>query len=108
MDLKAAQERFRKIKEYSIENLERLIQQAKMSLEKNSCKVHICAKADEAIKLVSELTNGEEFVLKSKSNEVKERGLPEALESHGVKVVETDLGDRILQLTGDKPFPLLG
>jgi L-lactate dehydrogenase complex protein LldG len=104
MDLKAAQEKFRKIKEFSIENLEKLVQQAKTSLEKNNCKVHICEKADDAIKLVSELTEGEEFVLKSKSNEVKEMGLPEALESHGIKVIETDLGDRALQLTRDKPF----
>jgi L-lactate dehydrogenase complex protein LldG len=108
MDLKGAQEKFRKIKEYSIENLEKLIQQAKASLEKNSCKVHICAKADEAIKLVTELSEGEEFVLKSKSNEVKELGLPEALESEGIKVIETDLGDRALQLTGDKPFHAQG
>jgi L-lactate utilization protein LutB len=104
MDLKAAQDRFHKIKEYSIENLEKLLQQAKTSLEKNSCNVHICAKADEATKIVSELAEGEEFVLKSKSNEIKEIGVTEALESNGVKVIETDIGDRVIQLTGDKPF----
>jgi L-lactate utilization protein LutB len=108
MNLRAAQERFRKIKEYSIENLDRLTEQAKTSLEKNSCKVYVCTKADEAIKIVAELTKGEEFVLKSKSNEVKEIGLPEAIESTGVKIIETDLGDRVIQLTGDKPFHAQG
>jgi L-lactate dehydrogenase complex protein LldF len=108
MDLKSAQEKFRKIKEYSIKNLDKLLEQAKASLEKNACKFYLCEKASEAIKIVSELTEGEEFVLKSKSNDVKEIELPEALESQGVKVIETDLGDRALQLTGDKPFHAQG
>ena len=108
MDLKTAQDRFRKIKEYSIGNLEKLLQQAKGSFEKNGCKFYLCEKASDAIKVVLELAKGEEFVLKSKSNEVKEIGLPEALESQGIRVIETDLGDRALQLTGDKPFHAQG
>jgi L-lactate dehydrogenase complex protein LldG len=108
MDLKSAQEKFRRIKEYSIQNLETLVKQAKASFEKNGCIVHVCRNADEALKIVTELVKGEEFVLKSKSNEVKEIGLPETLESQGIKVIETDLGDRALQLTGDKPFHAQG
>nr|MDO8099549.1 LUD domain-containing protein [Candidatus Njordarchaeota archaeon] len=104
MDLKSAQERFRKIKEYSISNLEKLVTQAKTSLEKNGCRVCVCEKASEGIKIVSELSQGQEFVLKSKSNDIKEMGLTEVLEANGVKVIETDLGDRALQLCGEKPF----
>jgi L-lactate utilization protein LutB len=106
MDLKAAQERYRKIKEFSIKNLEKLLGQAKISLEKNGCKFYLCDKASEAVKIVSELSQGEEFVLKSKSNDIKEIGLIEDLEARGTKVIETDLGDRAIQLCGDKPlFP---
>jgi L-lactate dehydrogenase complex protein LldG len=104
MDLKSAQEKFRKIKEYSISNMEKLVRQAKASLEKNGCKVYVCEKVSDAIKIVSELSKGQEFVLKSKSNDIKEMGLIEALEATGVKVIETDLGDRALQLCGEKPF----
>jgi L-lactate utilization protein LutB len=104
MDLKAAQEKFRKIKEYSIGNMEKLVPQAKASLEKNGCKVHLCEKVSDAIKIVSELSQGEEFVLRSKSNEIKETDLDEALETRGIEVIETDLGDRAMQLVSDKPF----
>jgi iron-sulfur cluster protein len=51
--------------------------------------------------------NGVHLLIKSKSITSEEIGLNLALEAGGIKVVETDLGERILQLMGDKPSHLI-
>ena len=45
--------------------------------------------------------------MKSKSMVTEEIGLNPALEAAGVEVVETDLGEFIVQLAGERPFHIL-
>ena len=42
-------------------------------------------------------------IVKSKSMVTEEIGLNEVLEKEGMQVIETDLGEYLLQISGDKP-----
>jgi L-lactate dehydrogenase complex protein LldG len=80
-----------------------LLEQAVDNLERNGIKVCRAKTAQEAVSLVLDELAGEKLVVKSKSNLTKEIGLTEALEAEGIEVVETDIGDRIIQVIGEKP-----
>ncbi|NYT11464.1 MAG: 4Fe-4S dicluster domain-containing protein [Methanomassiliicoccales archaeon] len=72
-------------------------------LEENGIRVIVARDAQEARELVLEELEGETLLVKSKSNVTKEIGLTPYLESMGIEVIETDAGDRIVQLSGQKP-----
>jgi L-lactate utilization protein LutB len=94
--------RLRQAREKSIGN-EALIKQAVESLRQNGIKVYRADNRQEAISLVISEIDNDRLVVKSKSNLTKEIGLTEALEAMGIDVIETDIGDRIIQLCGDIP-----
>lgn len=50
---------------------------------------------------------GVDLLIKGKSITSEEIGINNVLEKNGIKVIETDLGERILQLFGDKPSHLI-
>ncbi len=64
---------------------------------------------EEARSYIVDLANrhGVGSVVKSKSMTSEEIGLTSALEHSGVKVVEGDLGERIIQLAGERPSHLV-
>ena len=51
---------------------------------------------------------GRRLIVKSKSMVTEEIDLNPALEAAGVEVVETDLGEYIIQLCGERPFHIVG
>jgi L-lactate dehydrogenase complex protein LldF len=55
----------------------------------------------------SRTTPGCALVVKSKSMTTEEIHLNQRLESDGVEVVETDLGEYIIQLAGEKPYHII-
>lgn len=71
-------------------------------LRSNGVRVHGPCTKEEALASVLKELEGERLVVKSKSNVTKEIGLTHFLESKGVEVIETDAGDRIVQLAGEK------
>jgi L-lactate utilization protein LutB len=89
-------------RELCVGNEERL-EEAIGKLRKNGIKVHTAKEKQEAIDLVLKEIGEEGLVVKSKSNVTKEIGLTKALENKGLTVVETDIGDRILQVLNAKP-----
>ncbi len=98
-DLESRKERLRKTKESSVGN-EELFVQAISTLRENGFRVIIAKTAEAAVKKVKEELKGYDLVVKSKSNITKELHLVDALQSESVDVIETDLGDRIIQLAG--------
>ncbi len=72
-------------------------------LKKNGIKVYLAKEKQEAIDIILGEVGDEKLVVKSKSNVTKEIGLTKALEEKGLTVVETDIGDRILQVLDAKP-----
>jgi iron-sulfur cluster protein len=90
-------ERLRSVKEYSIKNLPKLLEQAVQALEGNGCKVFIANTPEEARQYIGRIVE-KGLVVKSKSNAGKEIEITKHLEGQGAQVIETDLGDRINQL----------
>ncbi|MCX9011680.1 MAG: LUD domain-containing protein [Candidatus Methanoperedens sp.] len=80
-----------------------LLERAIDKLRKNGIKVHLVKEKQEAIDIILGEIGQEKLVVKSKSNVTKEIELTKALEKKGLSVVETDIGDRILQVLNAKP-----
>jgi L-lactate utilization protein LutB len=99
-DLPARKERLQAVRESSVGN-EELLERAVENLEAGGVRVRRVATGDEAVAAVIEEMSGEKLLVKSKSNLSKEIGLTAALGEEGVTVVETDIGDRIIQLGGE-------
>jgi len=98
-DLEARKELLRKTKESSVGN-EQLLTHAIATLRENGFRVIIAKTAEGAMRKLREELEGYKLVVKSKSNVTKEMHVAETLEKEGIEVVETDLGDRIIQLAG--------
>jgi L-lactate dehydrogenase complex protein LldF len=71
--------------------------------------VHEAASAEDAAACVVEIcrNTGAKLAAKSKSMLSEEIGLNDALEAAGVRPVETDLGEYILQLAGEHPVHII-
>jgi len=94
-------DRVKKIREHSIENMKELIDKGTQRLEENGVEVIYAKKSQNALEVIYSVVKDNKMVAKSKSNTAGEIGLSEFLEKKGVTVVETDLGDRIVQLNPD-------
>lgn len=92
--------RVREIKKFSIENNDELINQLLESFSRNDIECKMADNSFEALKIIDGLLDefGASVVAKAKSNTLGEIGLKNHLKEKGIDVVETDLGDRILQL----------
>ena len=100
-------ERVREIKKYSIENNEELFNQALDSFKRNDIDFKMAKTSKDALDIIDELLEEYECttIAKAKSNTLGEINLKNHLNDTNIDVVETDLGDRILQLkkTDNKP-----
>ena len=94
--------RLKAARELSVGN-EKLLNQVVDNLKKNGIKVHLVREKQEAIDIVLGEIGEERLIVKSKSNVTKEIELTGSLEKKGITVVETDIGDRILQILKAKP-----
>jgi len=88
------------IKKYSIKYYEMLLNQLEDSFSDNGIEYRFAETSQDALNIIDELLdeNNIKVIAKSKSNTLGEIGLKNHLDDKGVEVVETDLGDRILQL----------
>ena len=104
---KRLMKRVREIKKDSIENGDELLNQLFESFRRNGIDFILAKTAEDALDIIDDLLL--EFdcnnVAKAKSNTLGEINLKKHLGDKGIEVVETDLGDRILQLkkTDNKP-----
>jgi len=93
------------IKDYVIENLRNLIDEFIKNAQKEGIEVIFVKDAKEhnetVLKYLKEINAKK--VVKSKSMLTEECGLNEFLEKEGIEVIDTDLGERIVQLRGEKP-----
>ena len=99
--------RVREIKEYSIENRQDLLSQLCESFKRNDIDFKIAETSQDALDIIDELLEEYETsaVAKAKSNTLGEINIKNHLAQSNIDVVETDLGDRILQLkkTDNRP-----
>jgi len=101
-DLEEKKIRLKKTREFSVGN-EELLNQAIKKLETNGIKVFPAKSKEEALALIMKEIGSEKLVVKSKSNVTKEIDLTNGLESKGIEVLETDVGDRVLQVLRYNP-----
>ncbi|WP_299524266.1 LUD domain-containing protein [uncultured Methanobrevibacter sp.] len=94
------EKRVRKIKENSINNNDELLNQTIDSFKRNGIDVEYAETKEDALTIIQNLLNeyNSNVIAKAKSNTLGEINLKNNLTNIGYDVVETDLGDRILQL----------
>ena len=100
-DLEKVKEEVKRIRSESVGNWD-LLKEAISRLEKNQFKVLQAKDAKEACETILREIGRERLVVKSKSNISKEIGLTRFLNQHSIEVIETDIGDRIIQLAGHR------
>jgi L-lactate utilization protein LutB len=100
-DLKKISEEVRRIRSESVGNRD-LFEEAISRLENNRFKVLQAKDSQEACEIILREIGEEKLVVKSKSNISKEIGLTHFLNEHGIEVIETDIGDRIIQIAGHR------
>jgi L-lactate dehydrogenase complex protein LldF len=93
------------IKQHTIENLDYYLEQLKANVERNGGRVHFAATADDARRIILDIARRANCkrVIKSKSMASEEIELAHTMEAIGMDVVETDLGEFIVQIGKDKP-----
>ncbi len=93
------------IKAYVLANLDTLLEQFVAKLTEKGINVLWAADADEANRLVLDLAKKYDVktAVKAKSMVSEEIGLNHFLEEHGIEAIETDLGEYIVQLAGQRP-----
>jgi L-lactate dehydrogenase complex protein LldF len=108
-DIEALRERAHRIRMEVIDDLDGHVARFTTALEARGGHVHFARTAADASAYVSDLCRrrGATLAAKSKSMATEEIGLNEALEAAGVRPVETDLGEYILQLAGEHPVHIV-
>lgn len=93
------------IKKHTITHLDEYLERFAANAEKNGIIVHWAKDAEAfnatVLKILQE--HGVKKMVKSKSMLTEECEMNPYLEKHGIDVVETDLGERIIQLLDQKP-----
>jgi L-lactate dehydrogenase complex protein LldG len=100
-DLEQIKEEVKRIRSESVGN-RGLLQKAISRMKGNQFKVIEAKDSKDACEIVLREIGKEKLVVKSKSNISKEIGLTSFLNRHGIEIIETDIGDRINQLTGGR------
>ncbi|MBL7856737.1 MAG: lactate utilization protein [Cyclobacteriaceae bacterium] len=93
------------IKNNVLSNLHDYLVEFENNAQQNGITVHWASTPKEHNEIVHRIIqqHGVEHIVKSKSMLTEECGLNEYLEHQGIEVVDTDLGERIVQLAGEPP-----
>src|SRR5262249_37147686 len=99
----------RAIKDDVLLHLDTYLEQFVQNAEARGAKVHWARDAEEANGIVRRLASVHkaQVVVKSKSMNTEETHLNASLEADGLEVIETDLGEYIIQLAGETPSHII-
>jgi L-lactate dehydrogenase complex protein LldF len=108
-DWEAARERSAAIRQEAIDHLDQYLLQFEQKVTARGGNVFWAETAEEARRYVVELARarGVKKIVKSKSMVSEEIHLTPALEQAGCKVLETDLGEYIVQLRNEPPYHIV-
>ena len=97
------------IKDHVLENLDHYLEQYEAAVTAVGGHVHWARDAEEARRIILGICKqaGAKRITKGKSMVSEEIGLNEALIDDGYEVVETDLGEYIIQLAGEPPSHII-
>jgi len=105
IDFEALRGRIAQNKCAGLKELPELIVRFTASATAAGAKVHLCRTPEDANRTILEIIKGKgaDFLVKSKSMTSEETELNHYLEENGIRCLETDLGEWIIQLAGEKP-----
>ncbi len=108
-DFEALRDHARAIKDATLAHLDVHLERFVAQAEARGAKVHWARTGDEACELLAGLCAGAgaKTVVKSKSMTTEEIELGAALEAHGLRSIETDLGEWIIQQAGEVPSHII-
>jgi len=108
-DAEATRRQVAGIRRNTLDQLDVQLATLRERLAENGWQVHDAASAEDACRLAVDICHehGATRVAKSKSMVTEEIGLNPALERAGIEVVETDLGEYIVQLRGEPPAHII-
>jgi L-lactate dehydrogenase complex protein LldF len=97
------------IRLHSIENMDRYLELLEEKVKAAGGHVHWAPTAEDANQIVLQIAKEHDVknIVKSKSMATEEIGLNHFLEKEGIQVVETDLGEYIIQLAGTGPSHII-
>lgn len=109
LDLDQAKKKANFIKWKTIENLDRYLVEFEANFTKRGGKVIWANDAEEARQEIWKIAEEKaaKSVVKSKSMATEEIGLNHFLQNKGVEVIESDLGEYIVQLLDQKPYHIV-
>jgi L-lactate dehydrogenase complex protein LldF len=104
-DWEALRERAEAIKAHTASRLADYLEEFERHATARGARVHWARDGEEHNRIVHAILaeRGVTMLVKSKSMLTEECGLNRHLESHGIEVIDTDLGERIVQLAGRPP-----
>jgi L-lactate dehydrogenase complex protein LldF len=108
-DWQELREAGRAIKERVLRHLDTYLLELEASVIRAGGKVHWARDGHECNRIVADLVraHGADEVLKAKSLTTEETRLNAALARHGIRALETDLAELIIQLAGETPSHIL-
>jgi L-lactate dehydrogenase complex protein LldF len=97
------------IKKHTVENLDHYLEQFEANVEAHGGHVIWARDADDVVRFLTDLAKRKEArrIVKSKSMTTEEMDLNERLEHENLEVVETDLGEYIIQLAHQRPYHIV-
>ena len=104
-DLKNSRNTSSSIRSNSLAKLPELLIKLEENLEKNNIKVHWAETDEEANNIIYQILKeaNAKTVVKGKSMVTEEIELNEFLDNKGIEILETDLGEFLVQLANEKP-----
>lgn len=93
------------VRRHALANLPELLVRFEAKLQAAGAQVHWAATADEANAIILEIAQrrGARSVIKGKSMASEEVELNHHMAQHGIDCIESDMGEYIVQLAGEKP-----
>lgn len=108
-NLQLARQRVSYIKHRAINDLEEYLKEFEYNFSRNGGKVLWAVDSEDAVEQVIRICekSGADKIVKSKSMATEEIDLNEKLEKENIESVETDLGEYIVQIAGEKPYHII-
>lgn len=108
-DLESAKRKAKNLRWRAIEQLDSMLLEFEKNFTRNGGKVIWANDAAEALREIDKVLqkHNTKTVVKSKSMATEELELNEHLEKANIEVFETDLGEYIVQLAGEKPYHIV-
>jgi L-lactate dehydrogenase complex protein LldF len=104
-EMDAMRDHARAIRAHTIARLDHYLRLFAETVERRGGHVHFASTAEDAVRIVCDIAaaNAVRTIVKGKSMVSEEIHLNDGLEARGIEVIETDLGEFIVQLDRDHP-----